>query len=78
MPMLPRWSGRSALCQQVSVLTVPLKSWADCRVYTAGTNKMILDPFQAEKDTDVARLKSQRPKSTSNSSLMSPNGGAAS
>ena len=34
------------------------KLGVDRRVYTAGTNKMILDPFQAEKDTDVARLKS--------------------
>ena len=33
------------------------KLGVDRRVYTAGTNKMILDPFQAEKDTDVARLK---------------------
>ena len=28
------------------------------RVYTAGTNKMILDPFQPEKEADVVRLKS--------------------
>jgi signal peptide peptidase SppA len=28
------------------------------RVYTAGTNKMILDPFQPEKEADVLRLKS--------------------
>ena len=34
------------------------KLGVDRRVYTAGTNKMILDPFQAEKDTDVTRLKS--------------------
>ena len=34
------------------------KLGVDRRVYTAGTNKMTLDPFQAEKDTDVARLKS--------------------
>ena len=27
------------------------------RVYTAGSNKMILDPFQPEKEADVTRLK---------------------
>ena len=30
----------------------------DRRVYTAGDNKMILDPFQPESDRDVERLKS--------------------
>ena len=30
----------------------------DRRVYTAGTNKMILDPFQPESERDVERLKS--------------------
>ncbi len=30
----------------------------DRRVYTAGENKMILDPFQPEKEKDVERIKS--------------------
>ena len=34
------------------------KLGVDRRVYTAGENKMILDPFQPESETDVARLKS--------------------
>lgn len=34
------------------------KLGVDRRVYTAGENKMILDPFQPEAESDVARLKS--------------------
>lgn len=34
------------------------KLGVDRRVYTAGKNKMILDPFQAEKDDDIDYLKS--------------------
>ena len=33
------------------------KLGVDRRVYTAGENKMILDPFQPERDVDVARLR---------------------
>ena len=34
------------------------KLGVDRRVYTAGENKMILDPFQPEAESDVAQLKS--------------------
>lgn len=34
------------------------KLGVDRRVYTAGENKMILDPFQPEAESDVTRLKS--------------------
>ena len=33
------------------------KLGVDRRVYTAGENKMILDPFQPERDADVTRLR---------------------
>ena len=45
------------------------------RVYTAGEAKMTLDPFQPERDEEVARLKVCRLIFISNSSVMLKRGG---
>ena len=48
----------SAWCRQALALTAPIeKLGIDRRLYTAGNQKAMLDPFQAENADDVAHLR---------------------
>ncbi len=58
MPIPPPSSARSASSPAASVFPELLKKiGVERRVYTAGENKVILDPFQPEKEKDIEYLK---------------------